>query len=87
MSARTAHGADRAFGLAELAQQRAGGLDLGAFVPHARDDHAASLDVRVERLEVDAVAVARKRLEVGDHERGVVDWAAQFVRRASPRHR
>jgi hypothetical protein len=58
------HGAQRAFGLSELAQEAARGVDLGARVVHTRDDHPAGLDLGVERLEVRALREDRRWFDV-----------------------
>ena len=72
------HRAQRALGLAELAQQPARGVDLGARVVHAGDDHPARLDLRVERLEVRASGESGRRLDVERRADLVADLLAQL---------
>ena len=72
------HGAQRALGLAELAQQPARGVDLGARVVDAGDDHPAGLDLGVERLEVRPAREAGRRLDVERRADLVADLLAQL---------
>ena len=58
------HRAQRALGLAELAQQAPRRIDLLAGVVDAGDDHPAGLHLGVERLEVRTAAGAQGGLDL-----------------------